>query len=75
MRAQGHSWRLDQYVPLSGCVPPLSATALTLSKAFNQLFIVSGVMISFWINYGALLHFGGKATYAVPLALQALPAV
>ena len=52
----------------------MSAGALTLSKAFYQLFIVSGVMISFWINYGALLHFGGKATYAVPLALQALPA-
>jgi hypothetical protein len=74
MRAQGHSWRLDQYVPLSAGVL-VSASALTLSKAFYQLFIVSGVMISFWINYGALLHFGGKATYAVPLALQALPAV
>jgi hypothetical protein len=43
--------------------------------AFYQLFIVSGVMISFWINYGALLHFQGVATYAVPLALQALPAL
>jgi len=43
--------------------------------AFYQLFIVSGVMISFWINYGALLHFEGKSTFAVPLALQALPAV
>jgi hypothetical protein len=74
MRAQGHSWRPDKYVPPSRRVL-VSASALTLNKAFYQLFIVSGVMISFWINYGALLHFGGKATYAVPLALQALPAV
>lgn len=43
--------------------------------AFYQLFIVTGVMISFWINYGALLHLKGTATYAVPLALQALPAL
>jgi hypothetical protein len=44
-------------------------------EAFYQLFIVFGVMVSFWINYGSLLHLQGKATYAVPLALQALPAL
>lgn len=32
-------------------------------------------MISFWINYGCLLHLEGTATYVVPLAFQALPAV
>lgn len=32
-------------------------------------------MISFWINYGALLHLKGKATYMVPLAFQSLPAL
>lgn len=40
-----------------------------------QLFIVSGVMIAFWINYGSLLHFSGKAQYIVPLSMQGLPAV
>jgi hypothetical protein len=32
-------------------------------------------MISFWINYGSLLHLQGKATYMVPLAFQCLPAL
>ncbi|KAK4150244.1 putative sugar transporter protein [Chaetomidium leptoderma] len=54
------------------CAPRSIRGGLT---TFYQLFIVSGVMISFWINYGALQHFSGKATYAVPLALQALPAL
>ncbi|EON62500.1 hypothetical protein W97_01723 [Coniosporium apollinis CBS 100218] len=40
-----------------------------------QLFIVTGVMLAFWINYGSLLHMEGKATYIVPLAMQALPAL
>ncbi|EGS19442.1 putative sugar transporter protein [Thermochaetoides thermophila DSM 1495] len=57
---------------VSECAPRAIRGGLT---AFYQLFIVTGVMISFWINYGALQHFKGAATYVVPLALQALPAV
>lgn len=40
-----------------------------------QFFIVTGVCIAFWINYGSLLHFSGTVQYVVPLALQALPAI
>ncbi|GIZ44026.1 hypothetical protein CKM354_000723500 [Cercospora kikuchii] len=40
-----------------------------------QFFIVTGVCIAFWINYGSLLHSSGTIQYVVPLALQALPAV
>jgi sugar porter (SP) family MFS transporter len=57
---------------VSECAPRAIRGGLT---AFYQLFIVTGVMIAFWINYGCLLHLKGKATYALPLALQALPAV
>ncbi|KAK4111475.1 putative sugar transporter protein [Canariomyces notabilis] len=57
---------------VSECAPRAIRGGLT---SFYQLFIVFGVMVSFWINYGSLLHLQGKATYAVPLALQALPAL
>ncbi|KAK4126316.1 putative sugar transporter protein [Parathielavia appendiculata] len=57
---------------VSECAPRAIRGGLT---SFYQLFIVTGVMISFWINYGALLHFKGVATYATPIALQALPAL
>lgn len=40
-----------------------------------QLFIVSGIMLAFWINYGSLLHIHGDAVWIVPLAMQALPAI
>lgn len=40
-----------------------------------QLFITAGIMIAFWINYGAVLHLSGPAQYIVPLAMQGLPAV
>uniref|UniRef100_A0A8H7NES5 Major facilitator superfamily (MFS) profile domain-containing protein n=1 Tax=Bionectria ochroleuca TaxID=29856 RepID=A0A8H7NES5_BIOOC len=40
-----------------------------------QLFLVSGIMLAFWVNYGSALRFSGPATYMVPLALQAFPAV
>jgi hypothetical protein len=40
-----------------------------------QLFIVTGIMLSFWINYGSQLHIHGNAVYVVPLALQMVPAV
>lgn len=38
-----------------------------------QLFIVTGIMLSFWINYGTQLHVKGNAMYIVPLALQMVP--
>ncbi|KAL7271225.1 hypothetical protein RUND412_006028 [Rhizina undulata] len=40
-----------------------------------QLFIVTGVCIAFWINYGNLLHTKGDAQWAVSLAMQGLPAI
>lgn len=40
-----------------------------------QLFIATGTMLAFWINYGSLLHITGPAVYIVPLAMQALPAI
>ncbi|KAI9649993.1 hypothetical protein NHQ30_000006 [Ciborinia camelliae] len=48
-----------------------------------QLFIATGTMLSFWINYGALLHLKGDAPWignlrlfsVVSLALQMLPAI
>jgi MFS family permease len=61
-------------VPLyvSECVPRAVRGGLT---AFYQLFIVTGVMISFWVNYGSLLHIKGQAVFIVPLTLQVTPAV
>ncbi len=40
-----------------------------------QLFIVMGIMISFWIDYGSLLHISGNSVWIVPLSLQAIPCV
>ncbi|KAF2110021.1 general substrate transporter [Lophiotrema nucula] len=40
-----------------------------------QLFIATGTMLAFWVNYGAILHIHGAAVYIVPLAVQALPAI
>src|ERR1700761_2696743 len=40
-----------------------------------QFFNTFGVMLSFWIDYGAELHLTGSASYMVPLAMQAIPAV
>lgn len=40
-----------------------------------QLFIVTGIMLAFWINYGSLLHIKGDTMYIVPLVMQMLPAV
>ncbi|OQD97493.1 hypothetical protein PENSOL_c012G09387 [Penicillium solitum] len=40
-----------------------------------QLFITTGIMLAFWINYGSLLNIEGPAMYLVPLAMQGLPAV
>ncbi|KAF2703886.1 general substrate transporter [Pleomassaria siparia CBS 279.74] len=40
-----------------------------------QLFIATGTMLSFWVNYGSILHLNGHSSYIVPLAVQALPAL
>ncbi|KAK3393912.1 general substrate transporter [Podospora didyma] len=46
-----------------------------LLTGLYQLFIVTGGMIAFWINYSVSIHFTGKMMYVFPLAVQALPAV
>lgn len=40
-----------------------------------QLFIATGTMLSFWVNYGTELNLTGNKTWQIPLALQALPAI
>lgn len=40
-----------------------------------QLFIVFGIFLAYWINYGSILHLPGNARYLVPLCIQALPPV
>jgi hypothetical protein len=40
-----------------------------------QLNVTTGIMLSFWVNFGSLKHSKGNATWQVPLALQCLPAV
>lgn len=46
-----------------------------LLTGMYQLFIVTGGMIAFWINYSANIHLSGRTMYAFPLGIQALPAV
>ncbi|KAL2022106.1 hypothetical protein VTK56DRAFT_6150 [Thermocarpiscus australiensis] len=45
-----------------------------LLTGLYQLFIVTGGMVAFWINYSMTLHFEGRTMYIFPLAIQALPA-
>ncbi|PHH87040.1 hypothetical protein CDD83_9399 [Cordyceps sp. RAO-2017] len=59
-------------VYVSECAPRAIRGGLT---AFYQLFIVLGIMIAFWVNYGFVLHVPAPAVYIVPLSLQALPAL
>lgn len=40
-----------------------------------QLFIVTGGMLAFWINYAVSIHQKGTSQYIVPLTVQAIPAV
>jgi sugar porter (SP) family MFS transporter len=40
-----------------------------------QLFIATGTMLAFWINYGTVKNLGGNATWQIPLAVQCLPAL
>ncbi|KAJ2904016.1 quinate permease [Zalerion maritima] len=57
---------------VSECAPRAIRGALT---SFYQLFIVTGIMIAFWINYGAVQHIKNDAVYIVPLILQLVPAI
>ncbi|KAM4066636.1 major facilitator superfamily protein [Hirsutella rhossiliensis] len=59
-------------VYVSECAPRGIRGGLT---SFYQLFIVFGIMVAFWVNYGCLLHVPAPAVYIVPLSLQALPAI
>jgi hypothetical protein len=40
-----------------------------------QLFIVTGGMLAFWINYAVSLQPSSRAQYIVPLAVQGIPAL
>ncbi|KAI9898575.1 hypothetical protein N3K66_006935 [Trichothecium roseum] len=57
---------------VSECSPRAIRGGLT---AFYQLFIVMGIMLSFWVNYGCLLHVSAPAVFILPLSLQAMPAI
>lgn len=47
-----------------------------LLTGMYQLFIVTGGMIAFWVNYGMSIHHQGtRAMYILPLAIQGLPAL
>ncbi|KAM0329471.1 hypothetical protein ACHAQA_004780 [Verticillium albo-atrum] len=46
-----------------------------LLTGLYQLFIVTGMMIAFWVNYGCALHATGKTMYIIPLTLQGLPSL
>ncbi|KAH0438574.1 MFS quinate transporter [Colletotrichum camelliae] len=46
-----------------------------LLTGMYQLFIVTGGMIAFWINYGAEVNLTGKTQYVFPLAIQGLPSL
>ncbi|ORY55931.1 general substrate transporter [Pseudomassariella vexata] len=46
-----------------------------LLTGLYQLFIVTGGMIAFWINYAVSIHMKGQTMYIFPLAIQGLPAL
>lgn len=48
-----------------------------LLTGLYQLFIVTGGMIAFWINYAVGIHHGnsGHIQYIIPLTVQGIPAV
>lgn len=46
-----------------------------LLTGLYQLFIVTGMMIAFWINYGSNMNMTDKAKYIIPLTVQGIPAV
>lgn len=57
---------------VSECAPRAIRGALT---GMYQLFNTTGIMLAFWINYGASLHLHGDTMWVVPMSLQAFPAV
>ncbi|KAI0006606.1 general substrate transporter [Xylariaceae sp. FL0662B] len=46
-----------------------------LLTGMYQLFIVTGGMIAFWVNYAVSVHTKGHAMYIMPLTVQGLPAL
>ncbi|EQB51123.1 hypothetical protein CGLO_09368 [Colletotrichum gloeosporioides Cg-14] len=40
-----------------------------------QLFIVFGIFLAYWINYGCIQHVTGTARYMIPLVIQGVPPV
>lgn len=46
-----------------------------LLTGMYQLFIVTGGMLAFWINYGSNYNNTGQLMYILPLAVQGIPAV
>jgi sugar porter (SP) family MFS transporter len=46
-----------------------------LLTGMYQMFIVTGGMLSFWINYAVSLHLSGPSQYIVPLSVQGIPAL
>lgn len=40
-----------------------------------QLFLVTGIMMAFWVNFASNKHSKGDSRFLAPLALQALPAL
>ncbi|KAG7137412.1 Quinate permease like protein [Verticillium longisporum] len=38
-----------------------------------QLFIVFGIFLAYWINYGCIQHISGQARFLIPLVFQAIP--
>ncbi|KAI1876546.1 hypothetical protein JX265_004072 [Neoarthrinium moseri] len=57
---------------VSECAPRAIRGALT---GCYQLFIVNGVMLSFWVNYATQYHWEDRNVYLIPLSLQAVPAI
>lgn len=57
---------------ISECAPRAIRGGLI---AFYQLFNVFGIMTSFWVNYACERSYTAPVVFAVPLSLQALPAV
>ncbi|KAK9419787.1 putative General substrate transporter [Seiridium unicorne] len=57
---------------VSECAPRAIRGALT---GCYQLFIVNGVMLSFWVNYATQYHWADRNVYLIPLSLQAVPAL
>ncbi|KAM0277010.1 hypothetical protein ACHAQH_006194 [Verticillium albo-atrum] len=40
-----------------------------------QLFIVFGIFLAYWVNYGCIQHISGTARFMLPLCFQGLPPI